>query len=196
MNQEVSRTWAMIVYPESAPENWRELIEDLHIKAWVESPLHDSDLTAEGEPKKAHYHVILLFDSIKSYKQVLNITESLNTVIPQRCLSLEGTVRYMIHADNPDKFQYNRDDIVVHGNIDISKFFIMGAERLKILDEIAEFIIENDIKEYMDLKAYALKERPEWNVMMHSSCYEINQLIRSRRHADRRPMNPLTGEMY
>lgn len=36
------RDWAFIVYPESAPENWREILDDTHIR-WIESPLHDKD---------------------------------------------------------------------------------------------------------------------------------------------------------
>ena len=56
-----------IVYPESAPENWRSILADkLQVKAII-SPLHDKDILDDVEqtPKKAHYHVILRFDNQK-----------------------------------------------------------------------------------------------------------------------------------
>ena len=54
-----ARIWAAVVYPDSAPENWRQLLDDLHIE-WVESPLHDRDVNeTTGELKKAHWHIVL-----------------------------------------------------------------------------------------------------------------------------------------
>ncbi|WP_225354628.1 Rep family protein, partial [Ligilactobacillus murinus] len=53
-----ARTWTFIVYPESAPENWRDLLDEYHVP-WVESPLHDKDINPDGTVKKAHWHVIL-----------------------------------------------------------------------------------------------------------------------------------------
>lgn len=47
-----TRSWTFILYPESAPENWREILNDLFIQ-WVESPLHDKDIDeGTGELKK------------------------------------------------------------------------------------------------------------------------------------------------
>ena len=37
------RNWSWIVYPESAPENWRSLLDETGEK-WIESPLHDKDI--------------------------------------------------------------------------------------------------------------------------------------------------------
>ena len=60
-----TRNWVVIVYPESAPENWRSHLDDLHLE-WIESPLHEFDVNADGEVKKAHWHVLLLFGGVKS----------------------------------------------------------------------------------------------------------------------------------
>ena len=61
-----TRTWTIVVYPDSAPENWRDLIDEQHI-GWVESPLHEFDTNPTGELKKAHWHVLLCFGSVKAY---------------------------------------------------------------------------------------------------------------------------------
>jgi hypothetical protein len=37
-----STDWTFIVYPDSAPVDWRDIIDSEHI-SWNESPLHDSD---------------------------------------------------------------------------------------------------------------------------------------------------------
>lgn len=191
-----TRNWNVIVYPESAPENWRDILDEEHIK-WVESPLHDKDLNPTGELKKAHWHILLIFESNKTYEQVKELTDRLNTVVPQKANSVEGSIRYMIHIDNPEKYQYERSDIKVHGSIDINKYFEMTvSQKYALIDEMADFIMQYDVVEFMDLKAYAMNERPDWNDVLHGASYEIINLIKSRRHAARKPVNPVTGETY
>ena len=53
-----TRNWTVVLYPESAPENWRDILDALHIE-WVESPLHEFDTNATGEVKKPHWHLLL-----------------------------------------------------------------------------------------------------------------------------------------
>ena len=107
-----TRIWAAIVYPESAPEDWRDILDAQHIE-WAESPLHDQDVNpGTGEVKKAHVHIVLAFEGPKSYEQVCEILEPLHGPIPQRCHALKGAVRYFAHMDNPDKHQYSPNDIV------------------------------------------------------------------------------------
>ena len=42
------RDWTFIVYPESAPSNWRDTLNKTHLR-WIESPLHDKDVNADGK---------------------------------------------------------------------------------------------------------------------------------------------------
>ena len=37
---ERTRNWTFVIYPESAPKNWRDVLDEQHIQ-WVESPLHE-----------------------------------------------------------------------------------------------------------------------------------------------------------
>ena len=68
-------------YPESAPENWRDILDDYHIP-WVESPLHDKDVNPDGEIKK-RIGILVCFSGKKSYGQILEITNKLNCPAPQ-----------------------------------------------------------------------------------------------------------------
>lgn len=63
-----TRNYATIVYKESAPENWKEILSDEHVGVLI-SPYHDKDLNPDGEVKKAHWHVLILFDGVKSQRQ-------------------------------------------------------------------------------------------------------------------------------
>ena len=49
------RQWTIVVYPESAPENWRNLLNG---QTWIESPLHDKDVNPDGTEKKSHWHIL------------------------------------------------------------------------------------------------------------------------------------------
>ena len=61
-----SNKWAFLLYQESVPKNYLEVLEELHIP-FVLSPWHDKDVNKEtGEFKKAHKHGALFFESLKS----------------------------------------------------------------------------------------------------------------------------------
>ena len=62
---ERTRGYATIVYPESAPADWKEILADLKIQVLI-SPLHDQDVNPTGEPKKPHYHIMLIFEGPKA----------------------------------------------------------------------------------------------------------------------------------
>ena len=149
-----SRSWAIVVYPESAPKNWREMLDDTRI-AWVESPLHDKDVNPDQTIKKPHWHVILMYGSKKSYSQVLEITEMLHAPIPQKIQNIKGAVRYLVHTDNPEKYQYNREDIVCHGGAEVEQYFeLSSVSRERTLWDIMKFIRDEKITSYSAFIGY------------------------------------------
>lgn len=179
-----TRTWTFILYPDSAPQNWEDVLDDLHIE-WICSPLHDKDINSTGESKKSHFHILLLFDGKKSFDQIKFITDSLNSPIPQRCHSAKGAVRYMAHLDNPEKAQYDISDIKAHGGVDISDFLRpSSSERYSIIKDMILFIRENNIIEFQDLMDYAcLNEFDSWfPLLCDNSAYIVGQYIKSQRH--------------
>lgn len=48
------RHWLYIVYPESAPSDWMEMLKQSGLQFAV-SPLHDQDLDVAGNKKKPHW---------------------------------------------------------------------------------------------------------------------------------------------
>lgn len=55
------RNWTLIVYPESAPENWKSILSNELKLIFAISPLHDQDINPDGSLKKAHWHVLICF---------------------------------------------------------------------------------------------------------------------------------------
>lgn len=179
-----TRNWWFVLYPESAPQNWREIIDELHIQYAI-SPLHDKDVDANGEIKKPHWHLILIFEGVKSYSQIREITDSLNAPIPQAVNGLVGTVRYLIHKDNPDKFQYPKEEIICGGGFDAAEVLNRSpSDKRKIIREIYDFIGENDITEFYQLTDYAYVNNDDWfDVLTEGHTVFFNAAIKSRRHA-------------
>lgn len=190
-----TRNWTFILYPESAPADWKNRIDDLHTK-YVISPLHDKDLHEDGSVKKPHYHVVLIYSGNKSYEQIKDITDSLGQPIPQRVQNLRGQIRYLAHIDNADKVQYNIDDIIASG-IDVSQYLRgESADRYAVLREIIAYIKDNNVTEYCDLIDYAMIEHiDDWfPVLADTSCFFITSYLKSKRNKSV-IVNTETGEV-
>lgn len=193
-----TRNWTFVVYPESAPENWRNILDDLHIE-WVESPLHDKDLNGDGQPKKPHIHVGVFFAGNKTYEQVKEITDSLNCPIPQRCHSARALVRYMAHLDNPEKAQYSPSDIKGHGGVDVADMLRpASSERYTLISEMIAYVKNNNVVEFQDLIDYAREnEFDTWFPLLCDNCaFVVGQYIKSQRHRQSVvKVDPETGEI-
>lgn len=178
-----TRNWNFIVYPESAPENWREIINETRIE-WVESPLHNNDINDDGTEKKSHWHILLLFEGVKTYEQVKELTDSVNSPIPVKCQSVKGSIRYMAHKDNPEKAQYDWNKIICHGGADLDSLCSpTNTERLQIQIDILDYIKSADIIEFEDIVNYARDNNTDWlNILLNYSTISINAFLRSRRY--------------
>ena len=178
-----TRNWTIVVYPDSAPENWREILDSLHIPYLV-SPQHNQDLNPDGEVKKAHWHVVLVFENKKSYEQIKAIADELNAPIPQRVESLRGMVRYLIHLDNPEKHQYNRADIENHGVNDIDKYFETASSNRAVLNAIIGYIRENNVTSFAKLSYYAIDNgKDDWlDCMANRNTMYLNAIITAQYH--------------
>lgn len=195
-----TRNWTAILYPEDLPEDWRVLLDELHFK-WIESPLHDRDFNADGEPKKPHYHLLFMFEAVKNEKQVTEMLQEIfgnsdtGSIIgiakPQQCSDRGGLVRYMAHLDNPDKAQYDVKDIIGHNGADPAELLKYSAtETREMIIAMEEYIEINGIIELSDFSFAIRYEHPEWHTLLATKMtFYFNAFIRSRRHKLRKQFN-------
>lgn len=190
-----TRNWTFLVYTESAPENWKEILQKNFAKTVI-SPLHDKDMNEDGTPKKPHYHILMMFDGVKSYNQVLDITKSLNAPIPQVAQSAKGLVRYMTHMDNPEKAQYKKSDIIAYNGADLTELLKPSSQdRYSMIAEMLQFIDDNQIMEFEDILSYARHEKiSTWfPLLCDNSAYIIDSAIKSKRNRFKETGETLVG---
>lgn len=174
-NDRKTRAYGFILYPENN-EDLEQVIEEMHVPV-VLSPLHDSDVWTTldeardpehkaGTLKPAHWHGMFIFDGPVRPSQALaclsRFTNPTHYVEP--LASQSAYARYMIHMDNPDKFQYRREDIGFYNGAFVSIDKVLTPEEEdQLIDEILDWIKTFNIVEYSDLVLYAKEVRPDWN---------------------------------
>ena len=171
------------MYPESAPKNWRERLQETGLQCAV-SPLHDKDVDPTGEAKKAHYHVILTYSGPTSYNVVKSLTDSLNQPIPQALEQVKGYYRYFTHKDNPEKAQYDEREITTINGFNIADFSELTRSEVSEIKKLLQSLIRKfDIREYSDLMDYLQDEEMnlEYEVASNNT-YFFDKYIASRRN--------------
>ena len=182
-NEKRSNKWAFLIYQESSPENYLEILESLRVP-FVLSPWHDKDINSEtGEIKKSHKHGALYFDSLKSYSQVSElISDKLNGPSHvEIVLSPKGMFNYFTHADNPDKTLYNVEDIESGCGFEIDKF-LLEQNFDNFMNEVIDIIEENNFTEFEALVRYARKNNYLLLGLIIERTYFFAKYLDSRRH--------------
>lgn len=182
-----SNKWAFLIYKESAPDNYLEILEEIHIP-FVLSPWHDKDVNKEtGEFKKAHKHGAFYFDSLKSYSQVSElIKEKLNgPAHVEPVMSPRGMYDYFIHAENPDKTLYDIKDIESGRGFELGKFLVQQNSD-DFTTEVIDTIEQNDFTEFEELVWYARDNNTALLGLIIDRTYFFARYLDSRRHNPKR----------
>lgn len=117
--------------------------------------LHDKDLDDDDNIKKFHYHFRVFSDlqrSLSAWSKVFDYPINYIEKLDDKRLS----IRYLIHADNREKYQYNQNDIITNID-DIEKYFKDTKQeesyQLKYIcdyiDSINGYIYFQDVKNYV-----------------------------------------------
>lgn len=174
-----TRNFACVVYPDSAPDNWQTIIAESKIPCFI-SPLHDSDKNPTGEDKKAHYHVLTMYDTVKTVEQASEFFESFGGVGHEVVSSVRAYARYLCHLDNPEKHQYSPEDVKAYGGANYSHIIGTMADKGKCIREMRDFIHQEDITCFADLFDFAAINREDWfDCLINSGAYVIKEYIKS-----------------
>lgn len=213
MAEKRTRNWTFVFYPESTREDWREVLGEKGLQLAV-SPLHDRDTYTKdvyytkdektpdgvehkageikhraGDVKKAHYHAVIVFDSVKSREQVQEIAQLLaidGTLAPavQHCMNLRGSMRYLAHIDNPEKVQYDVGDITTIGGLDWNYYAMSNADlecdtRDK-MTRVLNMAYENDVANFADLVDCTLEKAPELFEVVRKNAYFFGMYMKTK----------------
>ena len=195
------RNFATVVYPESAPENWQEILAEQFIPAFI-SPLHDKDINPTGEPKKPHYHVMIMYEGKKSDEQAKEVFDKIGGVGCERVASIRGYSRYLCHLDNPEKAQYNPEQVRCLCGADYTATIGLATDKYKAIREMLEYCRDNCIYDYASLLEYASMERYDWfRVLCDCGTVVIKEYLKSKtwrwqKEQEKKPIvDQTTGEI-
>lgn len=178
-----SKYFCAVLYPDSTTYDTNNLIKALseeHLTFAV-SPIHDKDVDVNGTLKKAHYHLLLAYSSattlnnISGWFKACGMPESdLHTV--RVCASGVGYYRYLTHKDNPEKAQYNDNDIRVFNDSDelFKRFSKSSSDKIDDLVRIFQIVDELNTISFHTLVQYLmLNNRDLFKLLTSSSALAI-----------------------
>lgn len=174
------RLFGTIIYVESAPTNWQDILAELQVPCFI-SPYHDKDFTAEGEPKKPHYHILFNFSGKKSPEQVMKIVESIGGVGLKFLDDLRGSARYLCHLDNPEKALYKPNDVKCLGGLDYFECCNTVMDRYNTILEMKQYCVDNNVTNFADLFEYSADNEFSWfRILCDSGAFIMERYIKSR----------------
>lgn len=194
-----TRNYATVIYLESAPSNWQDLLQELCVPTFI-SPYHDKDKNPTGEEKKAHYHVMMMYDSMKTMEQAKTNFEKFGGVGCEIVNSTRGYARYLCHLDNPEKEQYNIDDVKSLAGADYINVISLITDKYQIMSEMQDFCEKYNVVSFYLLCNYARKNRSDWyRALCDNSSFYMKEYLKSKQWSNNQEVNQIidleTGEV-
>lgn len=189
--------FTFLLYPESIPDNWIELLESTGLQMAI-SPLHNKDKTEKKELleqgqkfKKEHYHVIYIAKNAITPEAVRNRIKrllgdkSVNMVQPI-ATSVVNAYLYLTHESKDaiakKKHVYDKKDIIHLNNFDIDRFEMFDVhEKRDMINSITEIVrtceLINviELAEFFDEEAWIKKLKEEGHTLPNA--LKFNEII-------------------
>lgn len=178
-----TRNYSTIIYPESAPENWQQILADSHVMA-IASPLHDQDVNPSGELKKPHRHITVMYDAPKTIEQAKALFSTIGGVGCEAVQSIRGQARYDCHLDNPEKAQYSIRDVIEFNGADYQALISLPSDKYGIIREMVAFIEYNDVLSFSELAKWSSENNERWfRALTDNSAFFIKEYLSSRQYS-------------
>ena len=178
-----ARNFATVVYPDSinTPEEWQDILASNHVPAFI-SPLHDKDINpGSQEPKKPHFHVLIMFEGVKAKDQAQALIDQIGGVGCEIIESVRGYSRYLCHLDNPEKAQYQIEEVRALSGADYMACIGSALDKYKAIGEMIDYCEENDVVSYSELLLYCRQERFDWfRILCDCGTVVIKEYLKSR----------------
>ena len=118
---------------------WNYILHDMDEKEYKSDEFPDDYEEGDGIHKKAHIHVVVRTKNghtLTAFAKLLGI----DSRFIQVCTSYRSAVRYLIHADDSDKYQYNMLDICSNDPVLQAYFPRYKPTEAEIISQYVEMI--------------------------------------------------------
>ncbi len=172
-----SRTYGIITYPDNEELNAKLRTYNYacifhHSDVWTIEDENKNPSHKAGEKKEPHIHWILRFDNTRSINRLANdLGLSLGRIEAIR--SLAAQIRYLIHYDDPDKFQYDKEEI--EHTFPIDSFFKSYVEDDDGFRLLFDYITTECNVNWVSLTKFALDNN--CNNILRRYAYHFNCLL-------------------
>lgn len=175
------------MYEDSRPEDWKQVMTQWFLPVCI-SPIHDKDVYEEdgenhkkGDLKKPHYHVLLCFGNTTTYKTALSYAKEVGASIVKPISSSKGAYDYWTHKNNPEKAQYNEEDMIFIGGFNKKEQLGKSEKEInEMINTIIQIARDKEIKELKILYDYLDREGlEEYRNLIHSKTLFIKEYLKS-----------------
>lgn len=183
-----TKNYTCLVYPDSAPSDWLERLSDLKVQCAV-SPLHDRDVNSDGEYKKPHYHVVIMYDGVKTREQAKIDCKSFGGIVPPVpkqgvkdefiVSSLRVMLRYLCHLDNPEKTLYDPESVICFGGFNYIDYIANEFDNYKLIEQICDFCELQKITSFYSLVLIARQRFPFWIKPLVNNAFFFKTFLQS-----------------
>lgn len=117
------------------PEQFAGVISALQDCKYYAYIFHDHDVNEDGTPKKSHLHFVAEDrHSLKKWAEHFGLPENMIEI----CRGFRASNRYLLHLDDPDKFLYDKHDIVTNRPLRFESYLKDNSE-LSPVDLYSDF---------------------------------------------------------
>lgn len=175
--------WWGYLYEDSAPDDFLDLLRESGYEGFAMK--HDRDVTAAGEVKEPHWHIVIRFSHAVMAKEAKEVLTSfgVKAASVQYRDSWTAVARYLCHMDDPNKAQYNPADVVEFGGADYLTAINRTADKYRIVAEMQDWVCDNGCRSFAKLMDFARAENLEWFMALcDNSAIIMREYIKSRRY--------------
>jgi len=166
-----SRSWQLII-----PVEWENINA---IKAVCKNisrnyyyMLHNNDVNELNEPVKPHWHLLMTMGSGRDLSTVQNYFKDFPELLEnsfEKIGSIHWAKRYLVHADDPTKHQYNPSDVETNdqGYKDLFITFASKIDETKYIEEVFDQTAE--VETFAQFRSYFTNQLAAMNVYCRMS---------------------------
>ncbi len=179
-----ARAWTFIIYEDSTDiENFKSQIDKEGQKGLKALYIrHDKDKNPDGTDKKIHWHIIIIWENPTTYNNALKVAQGLADVkYIEAIRDLVGASRYLTHQDNPEKYQYSKDEVMTIGDIEYTEVITSSRNDRVEVKRMTLYIQENEIINFDEFAYLCISENIEWlRILSERNTHYFRSLIQSQ----------------